>query len=120
MYARQLEGFQCRADVAYNGQTIDFIVLSKWSQNQEQKSARIVTVSRDGALKVSDARLDLPDGQIKLVGSGKVFELVDNALVGQASINLTFDQVRMYLESTPSFWSIIELQNQHQYKSLGK
>lgn len=105
MFARQFGEFQCRADLGYLEDKVDFLVISKWRDPKKQRAVSIVASERGGRDVVVEGRLLVGTKVRNLVGSRRLFEVVEGELVGEKELTCAWEGVNEYLWESEQEWS---------------
>lgn len=105
MFARQFGEFQCRADVGHRDGEIDFLVISKWRLPKNQRVVSIVASEHRGRTIVVKGLLLVGMKERNLVGSRRLFEVVEGELVGVNELTCGWEGVKEYLWEGEQEWS---------------
>ena len=105
VFARQFGEFQCRADVGYRDDEVDFLVISKWRDSKNQRAVSIVASERGGRTIVVEGLLLVGKKERNLVGSRRLFEVVEEELVGVNELTCGWEGVKEYLWESDQEWS---------------
>jgi hypothetical protein len=105
MFARQFGEFQCRADVGYRDDKVDFLVISKWRDPKNQRAVSIVASEHRGRTIVVEGLLLVGKKERNLVGSRRLFEVVEEELVGVNELTCAWEGVNEYLWESEQEWS---------------
>jgi hypothetical protein len=105
MFARQYGEFQCRADVGYREGKVDFLVISKWRDPKKQRAVSIVASEHRGRSIVVEGLLLVGMKERNLVGSRRLFEVVEGELVDENELTFGWEVVNEYLWESEQEWS---------------
>ena len=105
VFARQFGDFQCRADVGYRDDEVDFLVISKWMDPKKQRAVSIVASEHRGRSIVVEGRLLVGTRERNLLGSKRLFEVVEGELVGENALTCGWEGVKEYLWKSDHEWS---------------
>jgi hypothetical protein len=105
VFARQFGEFQCRADLGYLEDKVDFLVISKWRDPKKQRAVSIIASERGGRNVVVEGRLLVGTKVRNLVESRRLFEVVEGELVGENALTCGWEGVKEYLWESEHEWS---------------